>query len=216
MSAESGIPTYRGRGGIWHEYKWEDYACQKAFDLDPKSVLDFHELRRIEALKCKPHIGHSIITDLQDQHDDIWVVTQNIDGMHQRAETKNVIELHGSLWRLRCEKEGEIFYDMDKAEYRSRKCRCGSGLRPDIIWFNDILDPGPVVKTNELISSCDLFVSIGTSGVVWPAASFPQLAKSSGALCIEINPYPSEQSNIFDHIYYEMAGEGLCKLFMNE
>ena len=216
MSAESGVPTYRGQGGIWHEYKWEDYACQTAFDEDPISVLDFHELRRIEALKCEPHIGHQIIKEIQEKHDDVWIVTQNIDGIHQRAENKNVVELHGSLWRLRCENESQIFYDLDKAEYRSRKCTCGSWLRPDIIWFNDMLDPDIIGRSNEIISYCDLFISIGTSGVVWPAAGYPQLARSSGALCIVINPDPSEQSHMYDRIYHENAGEGLRKLFKSD
>ena len=216
MSAESGVPTYRGQGGIWHEYKWEDYACQTAFDEDPISVLDFHELRRIEALKCEPHIGHQIIKEIQEKHDDVWIVTQNIDGIHQRAENKNVVELHGSLWRLRCENESHIFYDLDKAEYRSRKCTCGSWLRPDIIWFNDMLDPDIIGRSNEIISYCDLFISIGTSGVVWPAAGYPQLARSSGALCIEINPDPSEQSHMYDRIYHDNAGKGLRKLFKSD
>ena len=216
MSAESGVPTYRGQGGIWHEYKWEDYACQTAFDEDPISVLDFHELRRIEALKCEPHIGHQIIKEIQEKHDDVWIVTQNIDGIHQRAENKNVVELHGSLWRLRCENESQIFYDLDKAEYRYRKCTCGSWLRPDIIWFNDMLDPDIIGRSNEIISYCDLFISIGTSGVVWPAAGYPQLARSSGALCIEINPDPSEQSHMYDRIYHDNAGKGLRKLFKSD
>ena len=179
-------------------------------------VLDFHELRRIEALKCEPHSGHHMIKEIQEEHDDVWIVTQNIDGIHQRAENKNVVELHGSLWRLRCENEGHIFYDLDKAEYRSRKCTCGSWLRPDIIWFNDMLDPEIIGKSNELISHCDLFISVGTSGIVWPAAGYPQLAKSSGALCIEINPDPSEQSHMYDRIYHETAGEGLRKLFKSD
>ena len=102
MSAESGVPTYRGRGGIWNEYKWEEYACESAFMVNPEAVLDFHELRRIEALKCNPHKGHEIISQLQNKHSNTHIVTQNNDGMHQRADSKNVIELHGSIWRMRC------------------------------------------------------------------------------------------------------------------
>ncbi len=217
MSAESGVPTYRGKGGTWHEYKWEEYACQAAFDKDPMHVLNFHELRRIEALKCEPHIGHHIIKEIQEKHDDVWIVTQNIDGIHQRADNKNIIELHGSLWRLRCENESKIFYDMDKGEYRSKKCACGSWLRPDIIWFNDMLDLEIIGRSNDLISCCDLFISIGTSGVVWPAAGYPQLARSSGgAVCIEINPDPSLQSHMYDHTYQENAGEALLKLLKSD
>ena len=115
MSAESGVPTYRGRGGIWNEYKWEEYACESAFIVNPEGVLDFHELRRIEALKCNPHKGHEIITHLQNRHSNIHIVTQNIDGMHQRANSKNVIELHGSIWKMRCESEGLIIEDSASA-----------------------------------------------------------------------------------------------------
>ena len=216
MSAESGVPTYRGRGGIWHEYSWEDYACQSAFERDPEGVLDFHELRRIEALKCEPHRGHQVITNLQNNHDNVWILTQNIDGMHQRSESINVIELHGSLWRLRCGNEGNIYDDLNAAKYSSRKCTCGGWLRPDIIWFQDMLNTDVVTKANELISTCDLFISIGTSGMVWPAAGYPQLAKSSGAYCIEINPEPSVQSHIYNQVYNENAGVGLCQLFTND
>ena len=158
-----------------------------------------------------------IIKEIQEKHDDVWIVTQNIDGIHQRADNKNIIELHGSLWRLRCENESKIFYDMDKGEYRSKKCACGSWLRPDIIWFNDMLDLEIIGRSNDLISCCDLFISIGTSGVVWPAAGYPQLARSSGgAVCIEINPDPSLQSHMYDHTYQENAGEALLKLLKSD
>ena len=119
MSAESGVPTYRGRCGIWNQYKWENYACQTAFERDPEGVLEFHELRRIEALKCQPHSGHTIITDVQNDHSDSIVITQNIDGMHQRAKSKNVIELHGSLWRLRCESENLLKQDLNQGKYQT-------------------------------------------------------------------------------------------------
>jgi len=215
MSAESGVPTYRGRGGIWHEYRWEEYACQEAFESDPEKVLDFHELRRIEALKCKPHIGHKIIAEIEKNHPDVQVVTQNIDGMHQRAGSKNVIELHGSAWRMRCLSEGTVREDLKNGTYTNRKCECGSWLRPDIVWFSDYLDPAVTAKADKIISKANLFVSIGTSGVVWPAAGYPQLARSAGAFCIEINPEPSEQSDMYDIIYRGKAGEVLGELFQD-
>ncbi len=213
MSAESGVPTYRGKGGIWHKYNWEEYACQTAFKQNPQGVLDFHELRRIEALKCAPHNGHRIMTDLQKYHNHIWIVTQNIDGMHQRAGSQNIIELHGSLWRMRCDQEGEIMEDLQQAEYRSRKCSCGAWLRPDIIWFQDMLNEQVVSAANEVISSCDLFVSIGTSGVVWPAAGYPKMAKENGAYCIEINPEATELTYYFDKTVRQSASTGLWELF---
>ena len=120
MSAESGVPTYRGRGGIWNEYKWEDYACQNAFDLNPEIVLNFHELRRIEALKCEPHEGYFIINKVEKLKPNTSIITQNIDGMHQRANSKNIIELHGSLWSLRCQKENVIIEDHFKGKYSKK------------------------------------------------------------------------------------------------
>ena len=213
MSAESGVPTYRGEGGVWHEYNWREYACQEAWETDPKKVFDFHDLRREEALKCFPHKGHEVITAIQEVHANVLVVTQNIDGMHQRAGSNNVIELHGSIWRVRCDREGWVKDDLNHGPFEKRKCDCGASLRPDIIWFSDMLDPDTVRQADAAVSQCDLFISIGTSGVVWPAAGYPQLAKSTGALCIELNPQPSEQSLIYDRVYKGKAGELLPQLF---
>jgi len=213
MSAESGVPTYRGEGGVWHEYNWREYACQEAWETDPEKVFDFHDLRREEALKCFPHKGHEVITAIQEVHANVLVVTQNIDGMHQRAGSNNVIELHGSIWRVRCDREGWVKDDLNHGPFEKRKCDCGACLRPDIIWFSDMLDPDTVRQADAAVSQCDLFISIGTSGVVWPAAGYPQLAKSTGALCIELNPQPSEQSLIYERVYKGKAGELLPQLF---
>ncbi len=213
MSAESGIPTYRGAGGIWKDYKWTEYACQEAFNRNPNKVLDFHELRRIEALKCQPHIGHDIITKVQNYKSDSIIITQNIDGMHQRSGSINIIELHGSLWRQRCEKEKILFEHMDNGKYIKRKCDCGEWLRPDIIWFQDMLDQNTVDIATRSIGECDLFISIGTSATVWPAASYPSLAKNSGAFCVEINPEETEYSYIYDMNIRQPASAGLSEIF---
>ncbi len=212
MSAESGVPTYRGRGGIWSQYRWEEYACQEAFDADPEKVLRFHELRRAAVLACKPHAGHSAIAQLEKKHPGVTVVTQNIDGMHQRAGSVKVIELHGSLWRVRCPYDG-ISEDIGE-KYRSYKCeRCGSWLRPDIIWFGDMLDQGVMGEAITAIRSSNLFVSIGTSGVVYPAAGFPRVAKENGARCIEVNPEANEMSDLYDEALRDAAGKVLPSLF---
>lgn len=215
MSAESGVPTYRGEGGIWHEYKWEEYACQQAWEQNPEKVFEFHDLRRQEALKCEPHIGHKVIADLEINHAGVSVVTQNIDGMHQRAGSKRVIELHGSIWRVRCDKEGKVFEDLNQGGYAQRSCACGEWLRPDIIWFSDFLNPAVIKQADAVIAKADLFISIGTSGVVFPAAGYPQLAKNAGAEMIEINPEPSDLSHLFDQVYRKPAGKTLEELFVN-
>jgi len=211
MSAESGVPTYRGRGGVWSQYRWEEFACQEAFDGDPEKVLKFHELRRAAVLACTPHDGHIAIADLERNHPRVTVVTQNIDGMHQRAGSVRVIELHGSLWRLRCREDG-IREDIGP-KYRHYRCpRCGNWLRPDIVWFGDMLDQGVIAAAVAAIRTCDLFVSIGTSGVVYPAAGFPRFAKENGARCIEINPEPNEMSPLYDEVIREGAGKALPEI----
>jgi len=212
MSAESGVPTYRGRGGIWSRYRWEEFACQEAFEDDPEKVLRFHELRRTAILACRPHAGHAAITALEKSHPRITVVTQNIDGMHQRAGSRSVIELHGSLWRVRCIHDGT---SEDTGErYRRYRCeRCGGWLRPDITWFGDALNQEIVNRAVEAIRSCDLFVSIGTSGVVYPAAGFPRFAKENNARCIEINPEANELSFLYDEAIRETAAKALPELF---
>lgn len=212
MSAESGVPTYRGSGGVWHQYNWQEYACQEAFDRDPHKVLKFHELRRRAALQCKPHAGHEVIARLERRHPQVNVVTQNIDGMHQRAGSEKVVELHGSLWRLRCTQHG-IREDIGE-EFKGYACEeCGSWLRPDIIWFGDMLNTRVIQEAIALIERCDLFVGIGTSGVVWPAAGFPMAAKQGGAYCIEINPETTEMSGIYDDSFREKAGSALPRIF---
>jgi NAD-dependent deacetylase len=212
MSAESGVPTYRGKGGIWHQYNWEDYACQTAFERDPEKVLKFHELRRKAMLDCKPHAGHFIISELEKQHPDVSVVTQNTDGMHQRAGSQKVIELHGSLWRVRCPKHGTS-EDIGETFKRYKCEKCSSWLRPDIVWFEDMLNQEVIREAMAAISTCNLFISIGTSGVVYPAAGFPTFAKENGAHCIEINPESSPMSGMYDENIREGASSALLRLF---
>jgi NAD-dependent deacetylase len=207
MSAESGVPTYRGKGGVWSAYDWKTYACEHAFLDDPGRVLDFHEKRREAVLACQPHAGHLAIAAVRDS----WIVTQNIDGMHQRAGSRNVVELHGSLWRLRC--MGCGFHQEDfSSVYASRRCACGHWLRPDIVWFGDMLDGHVMKQAAGLIADADLFVSVGTSGTVWPAAGFPDLARKNGAFLIEINPEPSSGMD-YDLVIRQPAGTALPLLF---
>ena len=212
MSKESGIPTYRGKGGTWEEYNYKDYACESAFKKNPEHVLDFHELRRKEAKSCEPHVGHQVVSSVEKNHSDVTIVTQNIDGMHQRAGSNNVIELHGSLWRVRCGCSGTR-EDMGET-YEYRKCpKCSNWLRPDIIWFEDMLDHEVYTKATDIISNSDLFISIGTSALVYPAAGLPMTAKKNGARCIEINIDQTEISTLYHDNMIGKAGDILPKLF---
>lgn len=214
MSAESGVPTYRGRGGIWAHYRWEEYACQDAFDADPRKVLDFHEQRRGRVLACEPHAGHRHLAALQQAHPDLAIITQNTDGMHQRAGSAGVIELHGSLWRLRCARHGPR-EDLATAAYVRRECPdCGGRLRPDITWFGDSVDTQVFARAGRLIAQAQLFVAVGTSGIVHPAAGLIPLAGRSGARMIEVNPAETGMSGLFGETVRAAAGTALPELFV--
>lgn len=213
LSAESGVPTYRGRGGIWAQYNYEDYACQRAFKRDPLRVIEFHELRRMRVLACPPHAGHRHLARLQAAFPQVRVITQNIDGLLQRAGIAVAAELHGSLWRQRCARHG-LREDLQAGPYRQRQCPdCGAWLRPDITWFEDAVDGTVFERARALVAGCELFVSVGTSGVVWPAAGFAQLARDSGALMVEVNPEDNQASPLYRRRLRGPAGEILPATF---
>lgn len=216
LSAESGVPTYRGRGGIWQQYNYEDYACQRAFDRDPRRVLDFHEVRRSKVLACPPHAGHRQIAALQATRSGVQVITQNIDGLLQRAGARVEAELHGSLWRVRCVQHG-TWEDVAGGPYQTRFCpQCGPRevpLRPDITWFEDRVNEDVFARAGEIEEQADLFVSVGTSAVVWPAAGFIKQAKRAGARMVEVNPEATEASAMFDVCVRAPASVALPRLF---
>lgn len=213
MSAESGVPTYRGRGGIWGQYRWEDYACQRAFDADPDKVLDFHEQRRTRVLACAPHEGHLHLARLQAARPGSAIVTQNTDGLHARAGARDVIELHGSLWRVRCPRHG-VREDLDAAAYAQRRCgECDSILRPDIVWFEDPVDVATFRRAEAAIRDCDTFVAIGTSAIVRPAAGLIEFARAAGRHMIELNPEETGMSTLFDEHWRGPAGVLLPERF---
>ncbi len=198
LSAESGIPTYRGKGGMWNEYDYRDYACQSAFERDPEKVWDFHDLRRAAVARCQPNPGHDVIAQVQRAKPATAIVTQNIDGLHARAGGSDVIELHGSLWRVRCDRERTV-RDATGAPMSSRTCSCGAYLRPDIVWFGDSLDQAVIARAIAALEASDLIVSVGTSGVVYPAADLPRIAVAAGATSVEINLEDTPVSYLFQH-----------------
>jgi NAD-dependent deacetylase len=212
MSAESGIPTYRGSGGIWHQYNYEDYACQRAFDRDPEKVWDFHDKRREMVAACEPNAGHHVVSRVQREKPGSAVITQNIDGMHQRAGSTDVVELHGSLWRVRCDREGTVRPDLT-VPMSPRKCACGAYFRPDIVWFEDALDRRALRRAQELLEGCDLLVSVGTSAVVYPAAELPRIAVQRGAVTVEINPEDTPASYFYQHRVRQKASDALAELY---
>lgn len=210
LSAESGVPTYRGQGGVWHQYDYEDYACQRAFDRDPDKVWDFHDERRAAVAACAPNEAHAIIARTQASRG-ATIITQNIDGLQQRAGAANVIELHGSLWRVRCDREG-IVRDDATVPMTPRACACGAYWRPDIVWFEDRLDERTLERAAEALGGCDLLVSVGTSGVVHPAASLPRIAAQQGAVCVEVNLEDTPVSHLYAHRLRGKATEWLTRM----
>ncbi|MBX3226291.1 MAG: NAD-dependent deacylase [Labilithrix sp.] len=211
MSAESGIPTYRGSGGIWKEYNYEDYACQRAFERDPEKVWDFHDKRREMVRSKEPNRGHLIVAEVQERQPGTKIVTQNIDGMHQRAGAEVEAELHGSLWRVRCDPQN-IVRDDDSVPMSPRKCECGGYWRPDIVWFEDQLDHRVVRRAREALEECDLLVSIGTSAVVYPAAQLPRIAAERGAVTVEVNLEDTAMSELYQHRLRGKASDVLAQL----
>lgn len=211
LSAESGIPTYRGHGGIWNEYNYEDYACQRAFDRDPDKVWDFHDKRRAAVAACEPNAGHRAISAVQQDKPATVVITQNIDGLHVRAGSRDLIELHGSLWRVRCDREGTV-RDDTSVPMQPRRCACGAYFRPDIVWFEDQLDHRVLRRAQEALAQADLIVSIGTSGVVFPAAHLPRIAVAAGAVSVEINLEDTPVSELYQHRLRGKASEMLAAM----
>jgi NAD-dependent deacetylase len=213
MSAESGVPTYRGAGGIWGQYDYQEVACQRAFDRQPVTVLDFHERRRASVLACAPHDGHRHVAALQARYpDQVSVVTQNIDGMLQRAGVAVDAELHGSLWRMRCAIHG-VSDDRAAASFATRHCHmCGGWLRPDITWFEDIVNATVFDTATGLIAASEWLVAVGTTASVYPAASFLPFARERGVRMVEVNPEASDMSDLFEQVMRQPASTALPAL----
>lgn len=212
LSVESGLPTYRGGGGTWSRYNWEEYACQRAFERDPEHVWDFHDKQRAEAAKCEPNLGHRIIAEVQRAKPATKVITQNIDGLLQRAGCREVVELHGSLWRVRCPRDGTVVENFE-VPLGARRCVCGAYWRPDIVWFEDMLDQESLMAASDALAACDLLVSVGTSAAVYPAADLPRIAMSRGATSVEVNPEETAVSRLYDVVMRGKATEMLAALW---
>ncbi|HEX8155591.1 MAG TPA: NAD-dependent deacylase [Thermoanaerobaculia bacterium] len=193
VSAESGIPTFRGSGGLWRDFRAEDLATPEAFARDPALVWEWYEWRRGLIREAQPNAAHLAIAQLPHA----VVVTQNVDGLHARAGAKDVIELHGNIFRVRCVREGTIAERFDAFDTMPPRCECGSLLRPDVVWFGEMLPDDAVAHATSEIRKADLLLVIGTSGVVYPAAGFVSLHRG---LSIEINPQASGVSSACQYV----------------
>ena len=194
ISQESGIPTFRGKDGHWRKYDPMKLASIDAFYDDPKLVWEWYEDRRKNILAAKPNEGHFAISQMEE-FKDVIVLTQNIDGLHQRSGSTNVLELHGSIIRIKCTVCDFTDNITENFESLPPKCKCGSMLRPDVIWFGEPLPQNIWQNAMKEASVCDVMIIVGTSLVVSPANTLPVYAKQNGAILIEVNPEKTVMSN---------------------
>jgi NAD-dependent deacetylase len=211
MSAESGVPTFRGVDGIWKKFKPEELANFDAFMKNPDLVWEWYKHRKQIITDIKPNAGHYALADMETLYRAFSIITQNIDNLHRRAGNKSIFELHGNIERNYCVGCGKYFENREimAAEHAPRCPACGGLIRPDVVWFGEMLPADEWNGGVEASEHCDLFFSIGTSAVVYPAASLPQIAKKSGAYVVEINIEQTDFSAWADEVIIGKAGEVL-------
>jgi NAD-dependent deacetylase len=201
VSAASGIPTFRGAGGLWRTFRPEDLATPEAFDRDPRLVWEWYDWRRALVANAVPNPAHTAIQALMGRPGRT-LITQNVDGLHERSGTTDVLRLHGSIWRLRCVAQCQGGRDWEDVAVPlvplPPHCpNCGALARPAIVWFGESLDPAVLTRAREACA-CDLFLSIGTSSLVHPAAGLLSVARAAGAVTCEINPEATPASRLVD------------------
>jgi NAD-dependent deacetylase len=195
ISAESGVPTFRGPGGMWRNFRPEDLATPQAFARNPQLVWEWYDWRRGLVAKAEPNAGHLALAELERQKRSFWLVTQNVDGLHDRAGSRRLIKLHGDLWTVRCTSCGAKSHNAEvPLKSLPPKCECGGMLRPGVVWFGEALPANALEQAYAVAQRADLFLVLGTSSVVYPAAALPQIALDCGARVVEINLEPTELS----------------------
>jgi NAD-dependent deacetylase len=213
ISAESGIPTFRGKGGLWEKYDPNEVATAEAMRLRPKKVWEMHDALRQIINSCDPNPAHFAIAELENVFKNIIVITQNVDNKHQDAGSTSVTELHGNAWRVKCTVENKSWVDRTvPIKELPPRCSCGATLRPDVVFFGEQLDENIINGAYSEAARAEIMLVVGTSCVVTPAAYLPIIAKQSGAILIEINLEPSPISSLFDASLCGKAGMVMPKL----
>jgi len=209
ISAESGVPTFRGKDGLWRQFRAEDLATPEAFSRDPKLVWEWYSWRRGLVGKVEPNPAHQTLAKWETVFPEFALITQNVDGLHVKAGSKNILELHGNIWKLRCTKEETVTenHASPLGEIPPRCPACGEMLRPHVVWFGEALDPNILHRAFSLCSLCEVMLVIGTSAFVQPAASLPLYASDAGAKIIEINPDPTPLTSYANLFLQGKAGE---------
>jgi NAD-dependent deacetylase len=206
VSAESGVPTFRGADGLWKKFPPEELATFEAFQRNPEIVWEWYQYRREIISKISPNPGHYAVAELPEYFESFNLITQNVDGLHWSAGCDKVIELHGNIRRNKCVECRQKNYDEEFAQFPPL-CSCGGRLRPDVVWFGEPLPAGALEQAETAASKCDIFLSVGTSGIVQPAAGLPYLARRQGAYIVEINIEPTEISYIAHERFEGKSGE---------
>ncbi len=192
ISAESGVPTFRGPGGLWKNHRAEELATPEAFQRDPILVWSWYQWRRKLLSTKAPNPAHTALVSLESAVEHFTLITQNVDGLHQSAGSRTVITLHGDIWKVRCTGCDRVFEETSLNLPALPRCPvCERLLRPHIVWFGEEIDAKKLSLAIDACHSCEVMLVIGTSAIVQPAASFASLAKEAGALIVEINPNPA-------------------------
>lgn len=214
ISAESGVPTFRdAQTGLWAQFDPQKLATPDAFRRDPKLVWDWYAWRRQLVASARPNAGHRALVVLEDRVRDFVLITQNVDGLHRRAGSRNVVELHGDIGRVKCSREHTIVEDWTEVGDQVPRCAaCGALLRPDVVWFEEALPADALQAAEDAARRCQLLLVVGTSAEVYPAAALPAYARSAGAMIIEINPNPTPLSDAADYVLRAPAGIALPAL----
>ena len=209
ISAESGIPTFRGEEGLWKNYRAEQLATPQAFAQNPNLVWEWYDWRRGIIGSKDINDGHRVLSKWESIFPTYTVITQNIDGFHTKAGSTNIVELHGNIWKLRCTEEGTLTenYETPLKELPPRCLNCGAMLRPHVVWFGESLEPAVIQQAFGLSSSCEVMFVVGTSAVVQPAASLPIAAADAAAKIVEINPDPTPLTVYTDFSFRGNSGE---------
>ena len=199
ISADSGIPTFRGNEGLWKNFRAEALATPEAFSKDPRLVWEWYDWRRGIIASCEPNAGHYILAEMEKAFTRFHLITQNVDGLHEKAGSTSPIELHGNIWKVRCTACSKVSFNFDLPLKYPPECKlCGGLLRPHIVWFGESLDPEDLEKSAAALRVCEVMLVIGTSSLVYPAASFAGEAQRNGAFVAEINLEETPISNFMD------------------
>ena len=215
ISVDSGVPTFRGADGLWNNHKVEEIATLDGFEKNTETFWEFYHWRRKQMANIKPNLGHYALVDIENYFEDFNLITQNTDNLHAVAGSTKFIELHGNITRNRCSGCDAVTVVINSDAAKIPKCsKCGAALKPDVVLFGEELNKKALSRAQEVSAVCEVFISIGTSALVEPAASLPYIAKGNGAYLLEINTERTELSDNCDEVIIAPASKLLPTLVM--